>query len=162
MGLVRAAASGGCAAACAAPKGLRARLRLERLRRASPRATQILACAAAHPRCSVIGVARLGPAAAGQSAGSAGKNRQPRKQPCFPASFGLSLRRAWFTPRLQHRPCMHGASYISGVSCARTTWLGLISMLKIRLEPLVVLPRCEGEWCWCYPLRMRGNSNEIG
>ena len=54
MGLVRAAASGGCAAACAAPKGLRARLRLERLRRASLRATQILACAAAHPRCSVM------------------------------------------------------------------------------------------------------------
>ena len=58
MGLVRAAASGGCAAACAAPKGLRARLRLERLRRASPRATQILACAAAHPRCSVMRACR--------------------------------------------------------------------------------------------------------
>ena len=40
--------------------------------------------------------------------------------------------------------------------------VGLISMLKIRLEPLVALPRCGGEWCWCYPLRMRGNSNEIG
>jgi len=59
-------------------------------------------------------------------------------------------------------PCMHGASCISGVSCARTTWLGLVSTLKIRLEPLVVLPRCEGEWCGCYPLRTRGNSNEIG
>ena len=58
MGLVRAAASGGCAAACAAPKGLRARLRLERLRWASPRATQILACAAAHPRCSVMRACR--------------------------------------------------------------------------------------------------------
>eukprot|EP01046_Picozoa_sp_COSAG06_P054087 COSAG06_NODE_9529_length_1878_cov_5.018550_3_plen_105_part_00 len=56
---------------------------------------------------------------------------------------------------------MHGASYISGASCARATWLGLISTLKIRLEPLVVLPRCEGEWCWCYPLRTRGNSTVI-
>ena len=58
MGLVRAAASGDCAATRAAPKGVRARLRLERLRRASPRATQILACAAAHPRCSVMRACR--------------------------------------------------------------------------------------------------------
>jgi len=66
------------------------------------------------------------------------------------------------TPPIPPIQCMHGGSYISGASCARTTWLGLISMLKIRLEPLVVLPRCEGEWCGCYPLRTRGNSNEIG
>ena len=66
------------------------------------------------------------------------------------------------TPPIPPIQCMHGGSYISGASCARTTWLGLISTLKIRLEPLVVVPRCEGEWCGCYPLRTRGNSNEIG
>ena len=54
MGLARAAASGGCAAACAAPKGLWAWLRLEGVRRASLQASQIPACAAAHPRCSVM------------------------------------------------------------------------------------------------------------
>ena len=53
------------------------------------------------------------------------------------------------TPPIPPIQCMHGGSYISGASCARTTWLGLISTLKIRLEPLVVVPRCEGEWCGC-------------
>ena len=58
LGLVRAAGSGDCAAACAARKGLWAWLRLERLRWASLQASQIPACAAAHPRCSVMRACR--------------------------------------------------------------------------------------------------------
>ncbi len=45
-----------------------------------------------------------------------------------------------------------GASYISGVSCARTTWLGLISTLKIRLEPVLCCQgvRVSGVGAICY------------
>ena len=75
--------------------------------------------------------------------------------PGLPSFAGLQGPPRPSTSPIPPIPCMHGASYISGVSCARTTWLGLISRLNIRLEPLVVLPRCGGEWCWCYPLRMR-------
>ena len=41
------------------------------------------------------------------------------------------------------------------------TQLSSIGTLDIHLERPLMLPGCGCEWCWCYPLRMRGVEIQI-